>query len=156
MPPNCVRDPTQDCIGYAEAQILRHQLEELSRKQAEYQDRNSQDHKEFYNRLEFGEKAQAVTQQQLAQILTDTTEIKADVKEQSKALTTAIEGQKASLSNAIEKQNEKIEQQNRAITEMQMEPAQKWKKLTWEVVKILLFLGAGAVLTLAGLGAFAP
>ena len=149
MPPNCVRDPTQDCIGYAEAQILRAQLEALSKQQADYQEENKKDHKEFYDRLEFGEKAQAVTQNQLAQILDDTREIKSDLKERAKELTDAIDGKNRSI-------DEKLQKHEQAIHDLQMEPAKKWKSLTWEVVKILLFLGAGAVLTLAGLGAFAP
>lgn len=72
MPPNCIKDSAQECIGYAEAQILKHQIEELVKKQEADRENNRKDHKEFYERLEFGEKAQAVTQNQLAQILDDT------------------------------------------------------------------------------------
>ena len=54
MPPNCVREPTQECIGYAEAQILKHQIEELVKKQEADRENNRKDHKEFYERLEFG------------------------------------------------------------------------------------------------------
>lgn len=127
MPPNCVRDPTQDCIGYAEAQIIRHQLEELSKKQAEYQEKNSKDHKEFYERLEAGDRAQAVTQNQLAEILSDTNEIKSDLKERARELTNAI-------------------------TELRMKPAKKWDNLSDKILSILVSVLIGAALAYIGLG----
>lgn len=147
MPPNCVHDPTQDCIGYAEAQILRHQIEELSKKQEAYQESNKADHKEFYSRLEFGEKAQAVTQQQLAQILTDTSEIKADLKERAKELTDAIEGKNRAI-------DEKIQKHEQAIHDLQMKPARKWEFLSNETFKIVIAVAAAIILTVLGLGAF--
>ena len=127
MPPNCVKDPTQDCIGYAEAQILRHQIEELSKKQTEYQDKNSKDHKEFYERLEAGDRAQAVTQNQLAEILSDTNEIKSDLKERARELTNAI-------------------------TELRMKPAKKWDNLSDKILSILVSVLIGAALAYIGLG----
>ena len=136
MPPNCVREPTQECIGYAEAQILKHQIEELVKKQAADRENNRKDHKEFYERLEFGEKAQAVTQNQLAQILDDTSEIKTDLKDSRKELTTAIE------------------KQNQAITDLQMKPAHKWDMLGKEVLKLVIALVFGIVAAAIGLGAF--
>lgn len=56
MPPNCIKDSAQECIGYAEAQILKHQIEELVKKQEADRENNRKDHKEFYERLEFGER----------------------------------------------------------------------------------------------------
>ena len=55
MPPNCIKDSAQECIGYAEAQILKHQIEELVKKQEADRENNRKDHKEFYERLEFGD-----------------------------------------------------------------------------------------------------
>ena len=127
MPPNCVKDPTQDCIGYAEAQILKHQIEDLAKKQAEYQENNRKDHKEFYERLEAGDKAQAVTQNQLAEILSDTNEIKTDLKEKAKELTNAI-------------------------TDLRMKPAKKWDNLSDKVLSILVSVLIGAALAYIGLG----
>ena len=154
MPPNCVRDPTQDCIGYAEAQILRHQIEVLTKQQEaltkqqdEYQESNKKDHKEFFNRLEFGEKAQALTQQQLAQILTDTSEIKSDLKERAKDLTTAIEGKNKTI-------DEKIQKHEQAIHDLQMEPAKKWKFLSNETFKLVIAFVFGVVVVALGWGAF--
>lgn len=127
MPPNCVKDPTQDCIGYAEAQILKHQIEDLAKKQAEYQENNRKDHKEFYERLEAGDRAQAVTQNQLAEILSDTNEIKTDLKETAKELTNAI-------------------------TELRMKPAKKWDNLSEKVLFTLVSALIGAALAYIGLG----
>lgn len=127
MPPNCVRDPTQDCIGYAEAQILKHQIEDLAKKQAEYQEKNSKDHKEFYERLEAGDRAQAVTQNQLAEILSDTNEIKTDLKEKAKELTNAI-------------------------TDLRMKPAKKWDNLSDKILSVLVSVLIGAALAYIGLG----
>lgn len=127
MPPNCVKDPTQDCIGYAEAQILKHQIEDLVKKQADYQENNRKDHKEFYERLEAGDRAQAVTQNQLAEILSDTNEIKTDLKEKAKELTNAI-------------------------TELRMKPAKKWDNLSDKILSILVSVLIGAALAYIGLG----
>lgn len=127
MPPNCVKDPTQDCIGYAEAQILKHQIEDLAKKQAEYQENNRKDHKEFYERLEAGDRAQAVTQNQLAEILSDTNEIKSDLKERARELTSAI-------------------------TELRMKPAKKWDNLSDKILSILVSVLIGAALAYIGLG----
>ena len=127
MPPNCVQDPTKECLGYAEAQILRHQIEELSKKQTEYQEKNSKDHKEFYERLEAGDRAQAVTQNQLAEILSDTNEIKSDLKERARELTNAI-------------------------TELRMKPAKKWDNLSDKVLFTLVSALIGAALAYIGLG----
>ena len=147
MPPNCIRDPTQECIGYAEAQILRHQIEDLAKRQEAYQENNKRDHKEFYNRLEFGEKAQALTQQQLAQILTDTSEIKSDLKERAKELTDAIEGKNKTI-------DEKIQRNEQAIHDLQMEPAKKWKFLSNETFKLVIAFVFGVIVVALGWGAF--
>ena len=136
MPPTCIKDSAQECIGYAEAQILKHKIEELAKKQEADRENNRKDHKEFYERLEFGEKAQAVTQNQLAQILDDTSEIKTDLKDSRKELTTAIE------------------KQNQAITDLQMKPAHKWGMLGKEVLKLVIALVFGIVAAAIGLGAF--
>lgn len=125
--PNCVRDPTQDCIGFAEAQVLKHKIEELARKQEEAQERNRMDHKEFYQRLEAGDRAQAVTQNQLAEILSDTQEIKTDLKTQTKELTSAI-------------------------SELQMKPAKKWDSLSEKIIWLIVSAVIGAVLAYIGLG----
>lgn len=131
MPPNCINDQSKECIGYAHAKILEHKIDELVRKQEEYQERNRKDHKEFYERLEAGDRAQAVTQNQLAEILSDTNEIKRDLKEKAKELTDAI-------------------------TDLRMKPARKWDNLSDKILSILLSVIIGAALAAVGLGAFAP
>lgn len=136
MPPNCIREPDKDCIGYAEAQIIKASLEDLQKTVKSDRKKNRKDHKEFYNRLEFGEKAQALTQQQLAQILDDTNEIKTDLKGRAQDLTTVIE------------------KQNAAIHDMQMKPAHKWDMLGKEVFKLVITLVFGIVIAALGLGAF--
>ena len=47
---------------------------------------NKKDHKEFYRRMEFAEKSQALTQNQIAQVLSDTQEIKDSLSEHGKAI----------------------------------------------------------------------
>lgn len=82
--PNCIQDPQHECFGLAEAEVLKQQLQTIQEQmKQERKDRkrenksNKKDHKEFFRRMEFSEKAQALTQNQLAQILSDTQEIKA-------------------------------------------------------------------------------
>lgn len=82
----CIIDPSKDCLGLAQAQILEQKINQLAEQQKRNYDENRAAHKEFYNRLEFGERAQAVTQNQLAQILSDTSEIKDAVNEQKKEI----------------------------------------------------------------------
>lgn len=127
MPPNCINDQSKECIGYARAEILEHKIDELVRKQEEYQERNRKDHKEFYERLEAGDRAQAVTQNQLAEILSDTNEIKRDLKEKAKELTDAI-------------------------TDLRMKPARKWDNLSDKILSILVSVLIGAALAYIGLG----
>lgn len=136
MPPNCINDPTKDCLGYAEAQIIKASLEDLQKTVKSDRKKNRKDHKEFYQRLQYGEQAQALTQNQLAQILEDTREIKTDLK-----------GKAQDLTNAIEKQNS-------AIHDMQMKPAHKWDMLGKEVFKLVITLVFGIVIAALGLGAF--
>lgn len=87
----CIKDPERECLGLAEAKIIEHKIEQIiERQNKEYQE-NRTAHKEFYNRIEFGERAQAVTQNQLAQILADTGEIKGAVSEQSKEISAILQ-----------------------------------------------------------------
>lgn len=79
----CIKDPSQECLGLAEAKIIEHKIEQIIERQNKEYEENRSAHKEFYNRLEFGEKAQAVTQNQLAQILSDTSETKSMIGELS-------------------------------------------------------------------------
>ena len=61
----CIRDPSQECLGLAEAKILEQRLDQLAAQQAKEQEDNRQAHKEFYRRLEYGERSMAVTQAQI-------------------------------------------------------------------------------------------
>ena len=72
----CIKDSEHECIGLAHTKILEQKINQLEEQQKRNYDENRVAHKEFYTRLEFGEKAQAVTQNQLAQILADTSETK--------------------------------------------------------------------------------
>lgn len=138
MPPNCVREPEKDCIGYAEAQIIKASMKDLKKTVKSDRKKNRKDHKEFYSRLEFGEKAQALTQQQLAQILDDTNEIKTDLKDRAQDLTTAIE------------------KQNTAIHDTQMKPAKRWDgvvdKIILTVVSLVVSAVVSAIIVAIGLG----
>lgn len=147
MPPNCRNDPEKDCIGYAEAQVIRASVEDLKKTVKADKKKNRKDHKEFFQRLQFGEQAQALTQQQLAQILSDTAEIKNDLKEKAGELSAALGDRNQSLSDAIEKQNA-------VIHDIQMQPARKWNMLGKEVFKLLIALVFGIVIAALGLGAF--
>lgn len=79
----CIKDPERECLGLAEAKIIEHKIEQIIERQNKEYKENRTAHKEFYNRIEFGERAQAVTQNQLAQILNDTGETKGMIGELS-------------------------------------------------------------------------
>lgn len=126
--PNCIQDPQHDCFGLAEAEILKHQIQNIEdqMKQArkeQKQDRksNKKDHKEFYRRMEFSEKAQALTQNQLAQVLADTQEIK-----------------------------ESLGQQGQAISDINAKPAKTWEKRVEQIVGLVIT--AVVALALAKIG----
>lgn len=87
----CIKDPEQECLGLAEARVIMHKIEQIVDRQNKEYEENRAAHKEFYNRIEFGERAQAVTQTQLAQILADTGEIKGAVIEQSKEISAILQ-----------------------------------------------------------------
>lgn len=127
--PNCVQDPSHDCFGLAEAEILAQQLKTMQQQMK--QDRkewkrdrksNKKDHKEFYRRMEFAEKAQALTQSQLAQILGDTQDIK----------------------TSLEKHGE-------AIAEINTKPAKAWEKRVEQIVGLVIAAVVGLVLAKIGL-----
>ena len=102
-------------------------LRNSARNKRNIRKKNSKDHKEFYERLEAGDRAQAVTQNQLAEILSDTNEIKSDLKERARELTNAI-------------------------TELRMKPAKKWDNLSDKVLFTLVSALIGAALAYIGLG----
>lgn len=126
---NCIQDPQHDCFGLAEAEILKHQLSAMQQQmEQERKDRkkdlksNKKDHKEFYRRMEFAEKAQALTQNQLAQILTDTQDIK----------------------TSLEKHGE-------AISEINTKPAKTWEKRVEQIVGLVIAAVVALVLAKIGL-----
>lgn len=127
--PNCIQDPQHDCFGLAEAEILKHQIQNIQDQMK--QDRknrkrdsksNKKDHKEFYRRMEFSEKAQALTQNQLAQVLADTQEIKAS-----------------------------IGQHGQAISDINAKPAKTWEKRVEQIVGLVIAAVVGLVLAKIGL-----
>lgn len=122
----CVKNPENECIGLAQAQILeqeirqmreRHEqdIKQIKEQQTREYEQNRDSHKEFYKRLEFGEQAQAVTQNQLAQILSDTGDIK----------------------NSLESQNQEIRS-------LQQKPAKRWESIVDKFIAFLIGL-AGAL-----------
>lgn len=127
--PNCIQDQSHECFGLAEAEILKHQMEtmkeqlEQDRKERKRDSKsNKKDHKEFFRRMEFSEKAQALTQNQLAQILSDTQEIKG-------TQTT----------------------QNQAISELREKPAKTWEKRIEQIIGLVIAAAVGVVLAKIGL-----
>lgn len=127
--PNCIQDPQHDCFGLAEAQILKHQIQSIQdqmkqdRKERKRDSKsNKKDHKEFYRRMEFSEKAQALTQNQLAQVLADTQEIKAS-----------------------------IGQHGQAISDINSKPAKAWEKRVEQIVGLVIAAVVGLVLAKIGL-----
>ena len=127
--PNCIQDPSHDCFGLAEAEILKQHIENVEKQMKEDRKErkresksNKKDHKEFYHRMEFSEKAQALTQNQLAQILSDTQEIK---------------GTQAS--------------QSQAIAELKEKPAKTWEKRVEQIIGLVIAAVVGLVLAKIGL-----
>lgn len=127
--PNCIQDPSHDCFGLAEAEILKQHIENVEKQMK--QDRkerkreaksNKKDHKEFYRRMESSERNQAITQNQLAQILCDTQEIKGTQTSQSQS-----------------------------ISELKEKPAKNWEKLVWQVITLVVAAVGGIVLGKIGL-----
>lgn len=127
--PNCIQHPEQDCFGMAEAQILRQQIESMQeqmkqeRKERKREHKgNKKDHKEFFRRMEFSEKAQALTQNQLAQVLSDTQEIKAS-----------------------------LIQHGQAISDINTKPAKTWEKRAEQIVGLVIAAVVALVLAKIGL-----
>lgn len=126
---NCIQDPQHDCFGLAEAEILKHQIKSMQVQMREdrkerKRDRksNKKDHKEFYRRMEFSEKAQALTQNQLAQVLSDTQEIKAS-----------------------------LIQHGQAISDINTKPAKTWEKRAEQIVGLVIAAVVALVLAKIGL-----
>lgn len=127
--PNCIQDPSHDCFGLAEAEILKQHIENVEKQMKEDRKErkreaksNKKDHKEFYRRMESSERNQAITQNQLAQILCDTQEIKA-------TQTT----------------------QNQVIAELKEKPAKNWEKRVEQVVGLVIAAVVALVLAKIGL-----
>lgn len=127
--PNCIQDPQHDCFGLAEAEILKHQIQSIQdQMKQDRKDRkrdsksNKKDHKEFYRRMEFSEKAQALTQNQLAQVLADTQEIKSS-----------------------------LGQHGQAISDINSKPAKTWEKRVEQIVGLVIAAVVALVLAKIGL-----
>lgn len=105
----CIRDPDSECLGLAQAKIIEHKIEQIVERMEKDYVENRESHKEFYRRLEFEEKAQAVTQNQLAQILSDTSEIKSS-----------------------------LASQNKEINSIQKKPAKRWESVVEKVIMLII------------------
>lgn len=126
---NCIQDPQHECFGLAEAKIIKHQIKSMQDQMREdrkerKRDRksNKKDHKEFYRRMGFSEKAQALTQNQLAQVLSDTQEIKAS-----------------------------LIQHGQAISDINTKPAKTWEKRAEQIVGLVIAAVVALVLAKIGL-----
>lgn len=118
----CIKNPESECHGLAQVQILEHKIEQIVERMEKDYVENRESHKEFYRRLEFGERAQAVTQNQLAQILADTSEIKSSL-----AL------------------------QNEEINSIQQKPAKRWESIVEKVIMLIVGAVFALVSTKIGL-----
>lgn len=118
----CVKNPESECLGLAQAQIIEHKIEQIMERMEKDYVENRESHKEFYRRLEFGEKAQAVTQNQLAQILSDTSEIKSSL-----AL------------------------QNKEINSIQQKPAKRWENVVEKVIMLIIGAAFALISTKIGI-----
>lgn len=127
--PNCIQDPQHDCFGLAETEILKHQIKNIQdqmkqdRKERKRDSKsNKKDHKEFYRRMEFAEKSQALTQNQIAQVLSDTQEIK-----------------------------ESLNEHRKAISDINTKPAKTWEKRVEQIVGLVIAAVVALVLAKIGL-----
>lgn len=155
--PNCIQDPSHECFGLAEAEILKHQVQSI--KEQLKQDRkdrkrdsknNKKDHKEFFHRMEFAEKSQALTQNQLAQILQTSLDIKAGQDQQHsdiQEIKTAQQSHSASIAS-LEKKQEVQDKELEAIT---TKPAKNWENLKATVLAMVVTAVVTLVLAKIGL-----
>lgn len=159
MPPNCIQDPQHECFGLAEAEILKHQIQDIKDQiKQDREDRkrdrksNKKDHKEFYHRMEFAEKAQALTQSQNAQILQTTLEIRAAQEEQSKSIQEIKSAQQAHQT-AIETLTGKQTTQEKQIEDITKKPGKNWESLKTTVFSLIVAAIVTVVLAKIGLTA---
>ena len=155
--PNCVQDPSHDCFGLAEAEILKHQMETMKEQlEQDRKDRkrdtknNKKDHKEFFRRMEFAEKSQALTQNQLAQILQTSLDIKAGQDKQHsdiQEIKTAQQSHSASIAS-LEKQQEEQDKELKTIT---TKPAKNWENLKSTIFAMVVTAVVTLVLAKIGL-----
>lgn len=155
--PNCIQHPEQECFGMAEAQILRQQIESMQeqmkqeRKERKREHKgNKKDHKEFFRRMEFSEKAQALTQSQNAQILQTTLEIRAAQEEQSRSIQEIKAAQQAHAT-AIETLTGKQTTQEQKIEDITKKPGKNWESLKTTVFSLLVAAIVALVLAKIGL-----
>lgn len=109
----CVKNPEMECVGVAEVQMLKQQVDSLSQAFREERSENRKEHGEFFDRLNSGERFQAVTQAQLSQIMIDTGEIKSDIKTLA-----------SSVQNAKQEQIEK--------------PAKRWEGIVSQIISLVV------------------
>lgn len=155
--PNCIQDPQHDCFGLAEAEILKHQIESLraeilkDRKDRKRENKsNKKDHKEFFRRMEFGEKSQALTQNQLAQILQTSLEIKEGQERQAADIQQTKSDQIAQNAK-LEQMEAEQKKQGKILDGITEKPAKTYEERKEQIIRLVIAAVVAVILAKIGL-----
>lgn len=155
--PNCIQDPQHDCFGLAEAEILKHQIESLrveiqkDRKDRKRENKsNKKAHKEFFHRMEFGEKSQALTQNQLAQILQTSIEIK-EGQERQAADIQATKTEQITQNAKLEQMEAEQKKQGKILNGITEKPAKTYEERKEQIIRLIVAAVVAVILAKIGL-----
>lgn len=155
--PNCIQDPQHECFGLAEAEILKQQIESLrdeirkDRKDRKRENKsNKKDHKEFFHRMEFGEKSQALTQNQLAQILQTSLEIK-EGQERQAADIQATKTEQITQNAKLEQMEAEQKKQGKILDGITEKPAKTYEERKEQIIRLIVAAVVAVILARIGL-----
>lgn len=155
--PNCIQDPQHECFGLAEAEILKQQIESLrdeirkDRKDRKRENKsNKKDHKEFFRRMEFGEKSQALTQNQLAQILQTSLEIK-EGQERQAADIQATKTEQITQNAKLEQMEAEQKKQGEILNGITEKPAKTYEERKEQIIRLIVAAVVAVILAKIGL-----
>lgn len=155
--PNCIQHPEQECFGMAEAQILRQQIESMQeqmkqeRKERKREHKgNKKDHKELFHRMEFGEKSQALTQNQLAQILQTSLEIKEGQERQAADIQQTKSDQIAQNAK-LEQMEAEQKKQGKILDGITEKPAKTYEERKEQIIRLIVAAVVAVILAKIGL-----
>lgn len=139
MSDKCLINPDRDCYGLIKATEVEKRLIAL-------QERNTESHDRFFNRLEMLEKKDSVQEVQFENMLEklgglsdDINDLKADSKE--------IVSQLPPLTHGLEK----VDDLSKDVEELKSKPAKKWESAVEKIIGIVIAAVVGYILANVGL-----